>query len=100
MNRTLEDPLREALRLVAMADERGLEARLMGGLAFHVRAPDWTARIARDRRDIDLATNAQSRKGIAGLLTESGYVPDLQYNALSGHKQLYFVDPQIGRAHV
>ncbi|MDO8485768.1 MAG: hypothetical protein Q7S35_12580 [Candidatus Limnocylindrales bacterium] len=96
-NGTLEDPLREALRLIALADARGFSLRLMGGLAFHVRAPEWTARIARERRDIDLATIGRSRKGVAELLTDSGYVPDKQYNALYGHKQLYFVDPAYER---
>lgn len=97
MNGTLEDPLHEALRLIAVADERGLNLRLMGGLAFHVRAPGWTARIARERRDIDLATSSRSRKGVAELLTGSGYLPDRQYNALYGHKQLYFIDPRFER---
>jgi hypothetical protein len=44
---TLEDPLREALRLIALADERNLPLRLLGGLAFHAKAPEWTARISR-----------------------------------------------------
>ena len=90
---TLEDPLREALRLISIADERGLQVRLMGGLAFHARAPEWTARISRARRDIDLATRSSDRKAVAELLVSAGYVPDKQYNALYGHKQLYFVDP-------
>ena len=96
-NGTLDDPLREALRLIALADERGLSLRLMGGLAFHARAPEWTARIDRARRDIDLATSGKHRKGVADLLVSSGYLPDKQYNALYGHKQLYFVDPQFDR---
>lgn len=94
---TLDDPLREALRLIALADEQGLGLRLMGGLAFHARAPEWTARIDRARRDIDLATSGRHRKGIAELLAGAGYVPDKQYNALYGHKQLYFVDPRFDR---
>ncbi len=94
---TLEDPLREALRLISLADARGLSLRLMGGLAFHVRAPDWTARIARERRDIDLATIGRSRKGVAELLVDAGYVPDREYNALYGHRQLYFIDPRFER---
>lgn len=90
---TLEDPLREALRLIALADERNLALRLLGGLAFHARAPEWTARISRARRDIDLATTGRDRKAVATLLEVSGYLADKQYNALYGHKQLYFVDP-------
>lgn len=90
---TLEDPLQEALRLISIADQRKIQVRLMGGLAFHARAPEWTARVSRARRDIDLATRSTDRKAVAELLTSSGYVADKQYNALYGHKQLYFVDP-------
>lgn len=94
---TLEDPLQEALRLVALADARGLRVRLMGGLAFHAKAPEWTARISRGRRDIDLATRSSDRKALAELLASQGYAADKQYNALYGHKQLYFVDPAWDR---
>lgn len=89
----LDDPLAEARRLIALASASGLQVRLMGGLAFHAQAPEWTARIERARRDIDLATSSSSRKGVAELLAASGYVADREYNALHGHKQLYFVDP-------
>jgi hypothetical protein len=91
--RTLADPLAEALRLIGLADAQGSILRLMGGLAFHARAPDWKARVERERRDIDLATASRDRKPVAELLIANGYVPDRQYNALYGHKQLYFVDP-------
>jgi hypothetical protein len=90
---TLRDPLAEALRLVGLADERGLQVRLMGGLAFHARLSDWTARVEREGRDIDLATRSRDRKAVSSLLEASGYAADRQYNALYGHKQLYFVDP-------
>jgi len=90
---TLSDPLAEALRLVSLADAAGLQVRLMGGLAFHARCPTWTARIDRDGRDIDLATRGRDRKALTALMEASGYVGDRQYNALYGHKQLYFVDP-------
>ncbi len=94
---TLDDPLHEALRIIDTADARGLSARLMGGLAFHARVPDWTARIDRTRRDIDLAVSSRHRKGLQVVMEELGYVADKQYNALYGHKQLYFVDPRNGR---
>jgi hypothetical protein len=95
--RTLPDPLAEALRLVDLAGSRGLLVRLMGGLAFHAQAPTWTARIDRDGRDIDLATRSDDRKAVAELLAAEGYTPDRQYNALYGHKQLYFVDEARAR---
>jgi hypothetical protein len=94
---TLADPLAEAVRIIALADERGLLVRLMGGLAFHAQAPTWTARIDRDGRDIDLATRSRDRTALSELLVGAGYTPDRQYNALYGHKQLYFVDESKGR---
>jgi hypothetical protein len=94
---TLRDPLAEALRLIRLAEGQGLQVRLMGGLSFHARCPDWTARIERERRDIDLATRSRDRKALVGLMEANGYAGDRQYNALYGHKQLYFVDPARGR---
>ncbi|HEY7940890.1 MAG TPA: hypothetical protein VID25_03010 [Candidatus Limnocylindrales bacterium] len=78
--------------MIALAQSRGLQVRLMGGLAFHACCPDWTARINRSGRDLDLATRTRDRKALAELLVANGYTPDKQYNALYGHKQLYFVD--------
>jgi hypothetical protein len=69
----------------------------MGGLAFHARVPDWTARSDRAGRDIDLATRSRDRKAVSELLIGEGYEPDRQYNALYGHKQLYFMDPDRRR---
>lgn len=94
---TLEDPLSEALRLVSLAASRGIVVRLMGGLAFHAQAPTWTARIDRSGRDIDLATRSDDRKALTELLVAEGYTPDRQYNALYGHKQLYFLDEARSR---
>lgn len=95
---TLADPLAEALRLVKLANGRGLQVRLMGGLAFHARCADWTALVERQRRDIDLATRKQDRKALSELMVAEGYAADRQYNALYGHKQLYFLDEARQRA--
>ena len=94
---TIRDPLAEAARLIGLAESAGLQVRLLGGLAFHARCPDWTARIERERRDIDLATRQRDRKAFTQLMESNGYGADRQYNALYGHKQLYFVDLVRGR---
>ncbi|HET8785648.1 MAG TPA: hypothetical protein VFM38_08445, partial [Candidatus Limnocylindrales bacterium] len=96
-SRTQRDPLAEALRIIELGDRRGLEVRLMGGLAFHALCREWTARTDRAGRDMDLATRGQDRKALTELLVAEGYEPDRQYNALYGHKQLYFVDPAWNR---
>jgi hypothetical protein len=94
---TLRDPLAEALRIIDLGDRHGIEVRLMGGLAFHALCRTWTARIDRDGRDMDLATRGRDRKALTEILVAEGYAPDRQYNALYGHKQLYFVDPEWNR---
>ena len=94
---TLRDPLAEALRLIGLADGAGILVRLMGGLSFHARCPEWTARVERERRDIDLATRSKDRKVLTSIMEGQGYAADRQYNALYGHKQLYFVDEARGR---
>lgn len=94
---TLENPLDEALRIIDTASSEGVTVRLMGGLAFHARAPEWTARIPRARRDIDLATFGRDRRRLTEVLAGLGYEGDRRYNALHSHKQLYFVDAARGR---
>ncbi len=94
---TLRDPLAEAKRLIDLAGGAGLRVRLLGGLSFHAKCPEWTARVERERRDIDLATRSKDRKALGQLMEANGYTADRQYNALYGHKQLYFVDTTRGR---
>lgn len=91
------NPLAEALRLIDLAERAGLQLRLMGGLAFHAAVQGWRAPIDRARRDIDLATRSRDRRAVSELLVEAGYTADRQYNALYGHKQLYFVDERFSR---
>jgi hypothetical protein len=91
-SRTLEDPLAEALRIVAAADRDGLLLRLMGGMAIRAHAPDWTHRTRRVEVDLDFATRSKDRKAVFALLEREGYTPDKRHNALFGQHQGYFVD--------
>jgi hypothetical protein len=90
--RTLPDPLEESLRIVDVANERGLLLRLMGGMAVRAHAPRWPARSRRVEVDLDFATTSRDRAAVYALLAEEGYTPDKQHNALFGRKQAYFVD--------
>ncbi len=89
---TLSDPLAEALRVVAVAQERGLLVRLMGGMAIRAHAPDWPARTRRIEVDLDFATRSRDRGAFYELLAAEGYTPDKRHNALFGGTQAYFVD--------
>lgn len=90
--RTLEDPLAEALRIVAVADGEGLLLRLMGGMAVRAHAPEWTHRTRRVEVDLDFATRSKDRKAVFAMLEREGYTPDRRHNALFGQHQGYFVD--------
>ncbi len=90
--RTLQDPLAEALRIVDAADRKGLQVRLMGGMAVRAHAPDWPARTRRVEVDLDFATRGKDRVAFYELLAAEGYTPDKRHNALFGTKQAYFVD--------
>ena len=85
--RTLEDPLAEALRIVAAADQRGLLVRLMGGMAVRAHAPEWTHRTRRVEVDLDFATRSKDRAAFYELLEAEGYTPDRQHNALFGRSR-------------
>jgi hypothetical protein len=89
---TLEDPLAEALRIVDLADGRGLQVRLMGGMAVRAHAPDWSHRTRRREVDLDFATRGRDRPAFFKLLEEAGYTADKRHNALFGGAQGYFVD--------
>jgi hypothetical protein len=89
---TLDEPLAEALRVVDLADARGLQVRLMGGMAVRAHVPDWTHRTRRVEVDLDFATRGKDRPGFFKLLEEAGYTADKRHNALFGGSQGYFVD--------
>jgi hypothetical protein len=90
--RTLEDPLEESLRIVGLADDRGIHARLVGGMAVRAHAPDWKARTRRVEVDLDFVTRSKDRPAFFQLLEAEGYTPDRRHNALFGQKQGYFLD--------
>ena len=95
--RTLEDPLAEALRIVDVANARGLLLRLMGGMAVRAHAPDWTHRTRRREVDLDFATRGKDRADVYRLLEAEGYTPDKRHNAMFGGSQGWFVDAARNR---
>ena len=94
---TAENIVDEGIRLVRLANARGMALRLLGGIAVRALVPDWRMRAERPGRDIDLATNRSSRRAVAELLEGEGYTPDRRFNGANGHKQLYFVDSSRSR---
>ncbi len=87
-----QDVLPVALGLIEGARERGLPLRLVGGLAVRYLTPAFPPR-TRERQDLDLASVSTARLPLTGYLIELAYEPDKRFNALYGHKQLFFAAP-------
>jgi hypothetical protein len=89
--------LNEAKSLIDLASQRDIDLRLLGGLAIRLLCPDLPPR-TRTGQDLDFGSASSTRRTLGDLLVELGYVPDKNFNALYGNKQLYFVHGQTGLA--
>jgi hypothetical protein len=49
-------------------------------------------------QDLDFASSSSTRRRLSDMLTERGYDPDKNFNALYGNKQLYFAHGDTGLA--
>jgi hypothetical protein len=92
MERTEQE--NQAVELVKFASERGIELRLIGGVAVALRCPSASHRaLARKYADIDVATRTHDGKKLNAVFEEFGYHPDKSFNALQGKtRRLYHDD--------
>jgi hypothetical protein len=88
----LADPVAEAERLLTAARAADVPLRVIGGVAVYLQAPAMPNVLARTYGDIDMATPKGRGRAVAGLLTELGYEPARQFNALQGERRLLFQD--------
>jgi hypothetical protein len=89
---TIDPALTAALALVTDAETEGIPLRLVGGMAVRYLCAEYPPRI-REGQDLDLASTGVARKSLTNFLVNRGLVPDKNFNALYGHKQLYFRSP-------
>jgi len=89
--------IEEAVCICEAAAGERITVRLVGGLAIQYLTPDFPPR-GGTRQDLDLATKSSDRRALTQFLAERGYVGDKNYNALYGHKQLYFQSADTGRS--
>jgi hypothetical protein len=96
----MEGPARDldhAVELITAASREGIPIRLLGGLAVRYLCPSFPPRVA-EGQDMDLASVADVRSSLGPFLAAQGFVPDKEFNALYGHKQMYFRSPDGGSA--
>jgi len=89
--------LEEAVGICEAAAGEGITVRLAGGLAIQYLTPEFPPR-GGDRQDLDLAASSSDRRPLTRFLDGRGYVGDKNFNALYGHKQLYFQSAATGRS--
>jgi hypothetical protein len=98
MNTTIADAREEGLRLLADAARRGVDVRLIGGVAVAVRCPSTSQPpLSREYKDLDFVARSQSSRQVEEWLVEGGYTPAKRFNAINGHRRLLFHDDQRGR---
>jgi hypothetical protein len=86
------DHLEQAVELIAAASREDIPIRLLGGQAVRYLCP--TAPSRGEGQDLDLASVSRVRKQLTSFLAGRGFDPDKEFNALYGHKQMYFRSPE------
>lgn len=81
-----------ALETVRAASERGVPLRLLGGQAVRLLTPAYPPR-SREGQDMDLASVSSAKTGVMEFLKGRGFIGDDRFNALHGHRQMYFKVP-------
>jgi hypothetical protein len=86
--------LAEGRRLVQEAAARGLDVRLLGGIAIWARSSNGAQNaLGREYPDIDLAARKQQSRQLRDLLEELGYEPERTFNATHGARRLLYHTP-------
>lgn len=88
----IPDAYEEAVGLVQEAGKEGVSLRLAGGLAIRYLCPDFPPRVA-EKQDVDMACHSKARPAVTAFLEDRDYASDKTFNALYGHKQLFFKSP-------
>jgi hypothetical protein len=92
------DVVAEGRRLLAVAADRQVPMRLLGGVAIRLRAPgELPPAFRRTYGDLDFATTKKAVGPATGLFRAEGYVPHTAFNALHGGDRLLFFDDDNGR---
>ncbi len=89
------DAFEIAVGVVRDAAQHGVPLRLLGGQAVRLLCPDFPPR-ARAGQDMDFASVSSAKAAVMQFLADRGFVGDRHFNALHGHRQMYFQAPGSG----
>ncbi len=88
----MSSPYELGVAATRAAAEHGVALRLFGGQAVRYATRRYPPRTSGEQ-DIDFACTSRDARQVTGLLAELGYRPDERFNALYGHRQMYFQAP-------
>lgn len=92
--RTMEEEVR---RVVDAGRERGIQLRVIGGVAVKLHCPSAEHRsMARTYGDVDFIGYRRQRTEVSRLMEDLGYEPNRQFNILQGHRRMLFDHPDLG----
>jgi Uncharacterised nucleotidyltransferase len=92
MTSTLADIVAEGERLLDLADQAGVELRLLGGVAVRMRAPEIPAALDREYKDLDFAIRKKGAGPLDDLMREAGYEPHVTFNAMNARERALYLD--------
>lgn len=85
----------ESRRLLAASRERGIEARVLGGVAIRLLLGSRLhSAFERELNDIDFIVGRRQGRELEQLLAELGWEPEREFNALNGARRLLFHEPE------
>jgi hypothetical protein len=87
----------EGERLLDLAHRDGATLALLGGVAVRLLARDVPSALDREYKDLDFAVPKGRGRDASRVLGDSGYEPEVSFNAMNGNERLLFHDLQHGR---
>jgi hypothetical protein len=87
--------------VIDAADQAGLTARLLGGVAIAIHSPTASTPVfQRGYDDIDIVIDKRSRKRIDEVVATCGYEPDVDFNNLHGRERRAYYSSETGKLDV
>ena len=87
----------EGRRLLDVAHSEGATLGLLGGVAIRLHATDLPPALDRQYKDLDFAVPKGRSRDASKVLGDSGYEPEVSFNAMNGNERLLFHDVQNQR---
>mgnify|MGYP001254969889 FL=1 len=88
--------LNKAEEIIECCNKNGVNARLMGGTAIYIKCPSAEKDpFKREINDIDIVIYHNEGRKLKNAISESGFMPDKQFNSIHGETRMLFKNGDI-----